>query len=186
MTATNLYWVDGPWTGKLALAARPRGGEWLEDEIANWVREGVDAVLSLLTVEEEQELDVGNEAAQAKAHGVEFLSFPIADRQVPSSEDNLTRLLEQVDRKLSSGKSVLMHCRQGIGRVGLVAACLLLTKGLNAEMALNRLAAARGVPLPETPEQRRWIDHYAATLATAKMTEQPPLKFIHSEETRPD
>jgi protein-tyrosine phosphatase len=107
--------------------------------------------LSLLTVEEEQELDVGNEATQAKAHGVEFLSFPIADRQVPSSEDNLTRLLEQVDRKLSSGKSVLMHCREGIGRVGLVAACLLLTKGLNAEMALNRLAVARGVPLPETP-----------------------------------
>jgi protein-tyrosine phosphatase len=121
-----------------------------------------------LTPFSEQELDVGNEAAQAKAHGVEFLSFPIADRRVPSSEDNLTRLLEQVDRKLSSGKSVLMHCRQGIGRVGLVAACLLLTKGLNAEMALNRLAAARGVPLPETPEQRRWIDHYAATLATAK------------------
>jgi hypothetical protein len=47
MTATNLYWVDGPWTGKLALAARPRGGDWLEDEIANWEREEVDAVLSL-------------------------------------------------------------------------------------------------------------------------------------------
>ena len=30
--------------GKLALAARPRGDDWLEDEIAGWRREGVDTV----------------------------------------------------------------------------------------------------------------------------------------------
>ena len=23
----GLYWIDGPWPGKLAVAARPRGGE---------------------------------------------------------------------------------------------------------------------------------------------------------------
>ena len=51
---TELYWVDGPWLGKLALAARPRGGDWLEDEMANWRRAGIDTVLSLLTPEEEQ------------------------------------------------------------------------------------------------------------------------------------
>ncbi len=34
MLGTTLYWVRGPWPGKLALAARPRGGEWLDDEIA--------------------------------------------------------------------------------------------------------------------------------------------------------
>jgi hypothetical protein len=49
---TNLYWVDGPWPGKLALAARPRGGDWLGDEVVSWKRNGVDAVLSLLTPEE--------------------------------------------------------------------------------------------------------------------------------------
>jgi protein-tyrosine phosphatase len=168
MTATKLYWVDGPWLGKLAMAARPRGGEWLEDEISDWQRQGVNTVLSLLTPEEQQELNLVNEAAQAKAHRMAFLAFPIRDRQVPDSENSLTRVLEQVDRELSPGRNVIVHCRQGIGRVGLVVACLLLTKGLNTEMALSRLAAARGVPLPETPEQRRWIDHYAAALATTK------------------
>jgi protein-tyrosine phosphatase len=166
--ATKLYWVDGPWPGRLAVAARPRGGEWLKDEISSWQRRGVKAVLSLLTPEEQQELDLVNESAQAQAQGMAFFSFPIPDRQVPDSEDRLSRILEQVDKELSSGKNVLVHCRQGIGRVGLVAACLLLTKGLNAETVLNRLSAARGVPVPETPEQRRWIDHYATTLATAK------------------
>ena len=109
-----------------------------------------------------------NEAAEVRAHRMLFLSFPIPDRQVPSSEDNLTRILERVDRELSSGKNVLVHCQHGIGRTGLVAACLLVTKGLNTEEALKRLAAARGTPVPETPEQRQWISHYAATLTTAK------------------
>lgn len=168
MMATELYWVEGPWPGKLAMAARPRGGEWLEDEITNWEREGVKAVLSLLTPEEQQELDLGKESAQVKAHRMAFFSFPIPDRRVPYSEESLTRILQQVDEELSLGKNVLVHCRQGIGRVGLVAACLLLIKGLNSEMALNRLTAARGMPLPETMEQRQWIDHYGATLATAK------------------
>ena len=55
---TELYWVDGPWPGKLALAARPRGGDWLEEEMAGWRRAGVDTVLSLLTPEEEQDLEL--------------------------------------------------------------------------------------------------------------------------------
>src|SRR5437660_6757367 len=25
---TKFYWVNGPWNGKLALAGRPRGGDW--------------------------------------------------------------------------------------------------------------------------------------------------------------
>jgi hypothetical protein len=51
---TEFYWVDGPWPGKLALASRPRGGDWLEDEMAGWRRTGIDTMLSLLTPEEEQ------------------------------------------------------------------------------------------------------------------------------------
>ena len=45
----DLYWLNGPWQGKLAMAARPRGGDWLEDDLSSWKREGVDTVLSLLT-----------------------------------------------------------------------------------------------------------------------------------------
>jgi len=59
---TKLYWIKGPWPGKLALAARPRGGDWLEDEIAAWRDAGINAIVSLLTAEEEQELDLGRKA----------------------------------------------------------------------------------------------------------------------------
>jgi protein-tyrosine phosphatase len=165
---TELHWVDGPWPGKLALAARPRGGDWLEDEMAEWRRAGVDTVLSLLTPEEELDLDLKIEAREVTARGMKFASLPIPDRQVPNSEAEVSAALDRLDADLAAGKNVVIHCRQGIGRTGLVAACLLVTKGMNPEAAVKRLSAARGVPVPETAEQRRWIDHYAAVLAGTK------------------
>jgi protein-tyrosine phosphatase len=165
---TELHWVEGPWPGKLALAVRPRGGDWLEDELASWRKAGVDTVLSLLTADEEKELDLQLEAGQVKELGMRFRSLPIADREVPRSEAKLAAALEELDADLSAGKNAVIHCRQGIGRTGLVAACLLVTKGLSSGAAVSSVSAARGSPVPETEEQRRWIDHYAATLAGAE------------------
>jgi protein-tyrosine phosphatase len=93
------------------------------------------------------------------------VSFPILDRQTPESEDELAQTLAKVEAELAVGRNVVLHCRQGIGRTGLVAACLLLTKGLDPETAVNRISAARGIPVPETQEQRRWIDRSAGTFA---------------------
>jgi len=45
-----------------------------------------------------------------------------------------------------------------------VPACLLVSKGLTSEAAVKSLSGARGNPVPETAEQRRWIDRYAAVL----------------------
>jgi protein-tyrosine phosphatase len=165
---TKLYWVEGAWAGKLALASRPRGGDWLEDEMADWRRAGVDTVLSLLTQEEEQDLELKEEARAAKARGMKFLALPIPDRQVPPSESEVSATLDRIDAELSAGKNVVVHCRQGVGRTGLIAACLLIAKGQTPTSAVDTLSAARGNPVPETDEQRRWIDHYAAVLAGAK------------------
>jgi protein-tyrosine phosphatase len=166
--ATELHWLDGSWPGKLALAARPRGGDWLEDEIANWHRADIDTVLSLLTPEEGQNLDLNHEARAVKARGMNFMSLPVPDRQVPGSETEVAAALEKINAKLSSGKNVLVHCRQGVGRSGLVAACLLVAKGLDPRAAVESVRAARGVPVPEIREQRQWIDRYAAILASTK------------------
>ncbi len=134
---TELRWVEGPWPGKLALAARQRGGEWLEDEIASWAQAGADTIVSFLTDEEERDLELVGEETETVAHGMKFLSFPILDRHVPDSERKLASTLEMLDKDLTNGKNVVLHCRQGIGRTGLVAACLLLTKGLDPETALQ-------------------------------------------------
>lgn len=168
MTLNGLHWLDGPWPGRLAVAARPRGGDWLEDDVARWKHAGVDAVVSLLTEQEERDLDLRDEAATVRQKGIEFISLPIPDRQVPSSEAEFAQGLEKISKTLGRRKSAVVHCRQGIGRSGLVAACLFVAAGLSPEMAVKKVSTARGVPVPETAEQREWIDHFAAVQASAK------------------
>lgn len=162
---TELYWLDGPWPGKLALVARPRGGDWLADEIASWKRAGVGTVVSLLTPEEERDLDLAKETAEGRTQGLEMISFPIPDRQVPKSEAKLTEVLDKVSAALSAGKNVVVHCRQGVGRTGLVSACLLVRGGMSPGAAVEKVSVARGVSVPETDEQRDWIDHFATAVA---------------------
>ena len=164
----DLYWIEGPWDGRLAVGPRPRGGDWLRDDIAKWKQAGINSVLSLLTPEEESDLDLRGEAGEVRAQGVEFTSFPIPDRQIPRSEAKLSQVLVGFARDLSAGRNVLVHCRQGIGRSGLAAACLLVKNGLSPGAAVDSVSAARGLPVPETTEQREWIDHYAAALTGAK------------------
>lgn len=168
MTGTELRWVGGPWPGKLAVAPRPRGGEWLKDEILSWKKLGIDTVLSLLTPDEEGEFELLDERETVTTNGMNFLALPVPDRQVPTSLTEVATALERLNARLSHGKNVVIHCRQGIGRSGMIAACLLITMGLDAGAAVEKVSAARGVRVPETSEQRQWIDHYAATLATSK------------------
>jgi len=136
--------------------------------MARWKQAGVCNVLSLLTADEESELDLGDEAGQTRMLGIEFDSFPIPDRQVPRSEAEWGRVLDKITRTLSNGKNVVVHCRQGIGRSGMLAACLLVKQGMSPGAAVELVSAVRGVSVPETPEQRDWIDHYAAALTATK------------------
>src|SRR5271157_444300 len=101
----ELHWVKGPWPGKLALAARPRGGDWLHDELQSWQRAGVDTVVSLLTTDEEREFKLEDEGLDARAQGMKFLSLLINDREVLPSESSLKSKLQQMDDTLSSGKN---------------------------------------------------------------------------------
>lgn len=158
---TRLYWLNGPWKGKLALAARPRGDDWLESDVADWKRAGIGAVLSLLMPEEQRELGLRNESSELQKQGLEFSSFPIPDLLVPRSEAKLADVLDHVTHDLSAGTNVLIHCRQGIGRTGLIAACLLIKSGMSPGAAVDAASAARGMPVPETQEQRDWIERYA-------------------------
>src|SRR4051812_231725 len=102
MRSAQLFWIEGPWQGKLALAARPRGGDWLQDEMAGWAEAGVGTVFSLLTPDEEASLELSDEAVEAEAHNMRFTSFPIEDRQVPTSPSELAKALERLEADLQS------------------------------------------------------------------------------------
>lgn len=167
----KLYWIANSSPGRLAISARPRGGDWLEDEIAGWRKQGIDIVVSLLTPSENEELDLKDESGFSKAKGIRFVSFPIEDRGVPPSSAKVEQLVAQLGSEIQQGKNIAVHCRQGIGRSSLVSAALLISAGEDVEQALKAISKARGLEVPETVEQRRWLEQFARThVSTAGLT----------------
>ena len=158
----DVYWINGPWPGKLAILARPRGEDWLEDEVVGWKDAGVDVVVSMLTPEENYELGLIDERKLVERHGLTFINFPIGDYSVPTSKNEVRQLVSQLEESLTHGKSVGVHCRQGIGRSSLVAACVLVMSGETPETAFQKITTARGKPVPDTPEQKNWVSAFAS------------------------
>jgi protein-tyrosine phosphatase len=153
----DLFWIPGPWPGRLAISSRPRGGDWLEDEIRGWKRAQLDSVISLLERDEERQLDLAEEGNLARKHGIRFVSFPIPDRSVPASVPSAVSMLKSVNLALEAGENVAVHCRQGVGRSALVAVGALMIAGTPPETSLETVRLARGLEVPETKEQLNWV-----------------------------
>jgi protein-tyrosine phosphatase len=158
----ELFRIEQRDPGALSITARPRGGDWLVDEIKAWHEAGVDVIVSLLTSTEQTELGLDEEASLCAQHQLAFWSLPIEDRALPGDTTEADRLIEEIVAALNAGKHVAVHCRMGIGRSAMLAAAALVARGDTAQQAFDRIEAARGLPVPDTREQRRWVEQYAS------------------------
>ncbi|WP_426503412.1 protein-tyrosine phosphatase family protein [Dactylosporangium sp. McL0621] len=151
----TLFTIDQPGPGRLSTMAKPRGGDWLTDELTALRAAGVDILVCALTAAEIHEVDLADESDAARDAGLEFVSIPIPDRDVPDPAAVLPELRRLAGR-LRAGDHVVTHCRFGIGRASLLAAGILVLGGVTAEAAWQRLERARGHAVPDTPAQRAW------------------------------
>jgi protein-tyrosine phosphatase len=93
----------------------------------------------------------------ACAHvGIEFLSSPTKDFGLPEVLV-FDALVQKIAGMLEDGRHVAVHCRAGIGRSGMVTAATLMALGLDVGTAISQVAQARGVPIPDTVEQGKFI-----------------------------
>src|SRR5215472_3224195 len=72
----NPFWINSEGV-RLAITPRPRGEDWLEDDIRLLQRAGIDVVVSALTQVEAEELGLLREGQCCQNNGLEFHSFPI-------------------------------------------------------------------------------------------------------------
>ena len=79
--------------------------------------------------------------------GVQLLYLPTPDCCAVSSRA-LRRGVAWTNRRIDEGERVFVHCQYGIGRSALLAACVLVSRGLSASAALRALKQARPVVSP--------------------------------------
>lgn len=166
-----LHVIDWRGPGRLATMAHPRGGPWLAGEMAGLANAGVDVFVSALTWEEDCRLGLTEVATAAATAGVEFVSFPIADRGVPraqeiaglrSGDTDIVALGVRLAAHVRAGRFVVTQCFAGIGRSTLLACTTLVILGIGPEQSLRMVAEARGLPVPDTDAQRHWLYEFAA------------------------
>ncbi|MFD3520855.1 tyrosine protein phosphatase [Streptomyces sp. NPDC058653] len=151
----TLFTAALPGPGRLSTMAKPRGADWLEDEMRALRDAGVDVLVCALTPAEREELGLSDEEQAAEAAGLRFVSLPIPDRTTPDLAAVLPALRELTGR-LAGGAHVVTHCRAGIGRASLLAAALLILGGTEPDDAWEAIEKARGLAVPDTAEQRAW------------------------------
>lgn len=161
-----IHWVSGLEPHRLALMPRPFGGDWLAEEIEGWREAGVTSVVSLLEWNEARDLELEKEEVLCGISGIRFRSFPIKDRGTPASVPAVSALVTALAAELAAGEAVVIHCRGGIGRTGLIAGCLLHVLGVAQRDILPLLSRARGVSVPDTPEQEEWLQQFVQTHST--------------------
>lgn len=158
---TEPFWI----TAQLAIIPRPRGNEWLEDEMRALREAGIDTVVSMLEPYEARDVGLEREAEAAEHAGLRFVNFPIPDRSTPPNLENFTTLLANLDAQIAKGRKIGIHCRACIGRASVAAAGLLMRSGISAEKAWRQIAAARGCSVPDTAEQRAWVERHLRNAA---------------------
>jgi ADP-ribosyl-[dinitrogen reductase] hydrolase len=129
-------------------------GEWERDlavdldAVRDW---GAAAVITLV---EPKELTL----LKVERLGEEVLRRNIVDASIPNQrfEQQWDVAGAEVRALLRGGHDVLVHCRGGLGRAGMIAARLLVELGMDPAEAIARVRAVRPGAI-ETREQERFV-----------------------------
>lgn len=123
----------GRWSRDLALDC---------DAIRDW---GAGAVVTLVEDHELAALKVEGLGDAVVSRGMTWHHLPIRDVSVPPPGFEVAWKSVGIDlrRLLRSGGSVLVHCKGGLGRAGMIAARLLVELGMDSGDAIAAVRAVR-------------------------------------------
>lgn len=124
------------------------------DTIAQW---RPDVVISATTTPEMQHLGISSFGQDMRARSIKWVHLPVSDFGVPTSEIEPAwqAASARVTETLAQGGRVLVHCRGGCGRSGMIVMRLMVEHKEPPDLALIRLRKIRTCAV-ETNDQRLW------------------------------
>lgn len=144
--------------GSISIMPRP-SSTYLTANLQHLKQMGVTKVVSLLEQAEAQKLGLSQEAKQCQQLNLIFEQFEIPDHDLPSP-DRQQRFISLVNRcfqQAQQGEHIVIHCRAGIGRSGVLVCCILIQAGFEEQFAIDHVSGARGFAIPDTQEQYDYI-----------------------------
>lgn len=142
--------------GTLAISSLPgRGGDYKGD-IA-MLREWRPGMVITMTTDDEMTEHAVNIGSDIQSIGSRWAHFPVVDYGAPNAQvaSQWPQISEAIRATLKGGGRVVVHCRGGCGRSGMVALRLMIEAGEERFDALTRLRALRECAV-ETRGQLHW------------------------------
>ena len=138
-----------------------RGRQWqrvLDDDLAAIHAAHISTVVSLISLPEMKKLGVPDLPAQVVQHKLQWLQLVIEDFGTPdlNALESWQQIKESILAALARRETVLLHCAAGLGRTGMMAACLLVACGQTPAAAIAQVRAARPGTI-ETEAQAAFI-----------------------------
>ncbi|MGU3465572.1 ADP-ribosylglycohydrolase family protein [Methylobacterium sp. C33D] len=126
------------------------------DAVAAW---GAAAVVTLMQADELDRYRIPAIGEEVRARFMEWHHLPIRDVDVPDAafEAGWPGHSARLRALVAAGNRVLVHCRGGLGRAGMVAARLLVEMGADPEAAIAAVRRARDPHAVETRAQEAWV-----------------------------
>ena len=146
------------------LQSNARTGAWNRELLKDLTRIrawGAQVVVSLIEEHEFAELDVAALPEEVERLGMVWRHLPIRDMYPPGERfrDLWPAIGAELLATLAAGQRVFIHCKGGLGRTGVVAACLLREMGVEGDEAVLRVRAARRMTI-ETSLQEWFVMCY--------------------------
>lgn len=121
----------------------------------------VEVIVPLITDYEFKKLKVEDYFKLVEEKEMKMIHFPIGDVTVPKDINTFKIFIDQLYDEYKNKKNILIHCRGGLGRAGLVGACLLIKiKNLKPKEAINIIRNKRSNKCIETIDQEKYVDKY--------------------------
>lgn len=127
------------------------------DTIEKW---GASAILTLIEAVEMIELRVPHLGQAITERKLSWYHNPIHDYSIPNQHFETQWINERqaIYMHLAQGENVLVHCKGGLGRAGMIAARMLIELGCNTKLAIREVRRVRPGAI-ETRAQLNYVQH---------------------------
>lgn len=122
---------------------------------------GAEALITLMPAGELEQNQATELPALCAERDLEWFHLPVADEQVPLDDfaSAWAQARERIAGLLGEGRSVAIHCKGGSGRTGLIAARILIDRGLPRADAVALVQALRPKAI-QHPAHVAWIEQF--------------------------